>query len=100
MLKQSNLNTSEEGKQLITLINTIREDEFWNAQVAQLDIDSKMRITLYPQVGDERIEFGRPDNVDTKLKKLMIFYKEILPRMGWSKYDRVNLEYEGQIVAE
>jgi len=100
MLKQSNLNTSEEGKQLITLINTIREDEFWNAQVAQLDIDSKMRITVYPQVGDERIEFGRPDNVDTKLKKLMIFYKEILPRMGWNKYDRVNLEYEGQIVAE
>ena len=100
ILKQSNLNTSEEGKQLITLINTIREDEFWNAQVAQLDIDSKMRITVYPQVGDERIEFGRPDNVDTKLKKLMIFYKEILPRMGWNKYDRVNLEYEGQIVAE
>jgi len=100
MLKQSNLNTSEEGKQLITLINTIREDEFWNAQVAQLDIDSKMRITVYPQVGDERIEFGRPDNVDTKLKKLMIFYKEILPRMGWNKYDRVNLEYAGQIVAE
>ena len=100
MLKQINLNATEEGKQLITLINTIRDDEFWNAQVAQLDIDSKMRITLYPQVGDERIEFGRPDNVDTKLKKLMIFYKEILPRMGWSKYDRVNLEYEGQIVAE
>ena len=100
ILKQSNLNTSEEGKQLITLINTIREDEFWNAQVAQLDIDSKMRITVYPQVGNERIEFGRPDNVDTKLKKLMIFYKEILPRMGWNKYDRVNLEYEGQIVAE
>jgi len=100
MLKQHNLNTTEPGKQLITLINTIREDEFWNAQIAQLDIDSKMRITIYPQVGDERIEFGRPENVDTKLTKLMIFYKEILPRMGWNKYDRVNLEYEGQIVAE
>ena len=100
MLKQNNLNTTDEGKQLITLINTIKEDQFWNAQVAQLDIDSKMRITIYPQVGDERIEFGRPDNVETKLKKLMIFYKEILPRMGWNKYDRVNLEYEGQIVAE
>ena len=100
MLKQNNLNTTEEGKQLITLINTIRDDAFWNAQVAQLDIDSKMRITIYPQVGDERIEFGRPDDADTKLRKLMIFYKEILPRMGWNKYDRVNLEYEGQIVAE
>ena len=100
LVKQKNLNTSEEGKQLIELIETIRDDEFWNAQIAQLDIDRKMRITLLPQVGDEIIEFGRPENIDTKFGKLMIFYKEILPRMGWNKYSRVNLEYEGQIVAE
>jgi len=100
ILNQDNISAAENGIQLMELLNTIREDEFWNAQIAQLDIDSKTRITIYPQVGDERIEFGRPENVDTKLKKLMIFYKEILPRMGWNKYDRVNLEYEGQIVAE
>jgi cell division protein FtsQ len=41
-----------------------------------------MRITIYPQVVDERIEFGRPDEVDTKLKKLMIFYKEDLVADG------------------
>jgi cell division protein FtsQ len=100
LLKQKNVNDTEEGKQLITLINVIREDEFWNAQIAQLDMDSKARITMYSQVGDERIEFGRPDNPEVKFKKLRVFYKEILPRMGWNKYDRVNLEYEGQIVAE
>ena len=100
LLKQKNVNDTEEGKQLIALIKAIREDEFWHAQIAQLDIDSKARITMYSQVGDERIEFGRPDNPDVKFKKLRVFYKEILPRMGWNKYDRVNLEYEGQIVAE
>ena len=100
LLSQSNLSKTEESMRLMELINTIRGDEFWSAQIAQLDIDSKMRITIFPQVGDERIEFGRPEDVDTKLKKLMIFYKEILPRMGWNKYNRVNLEYEGQIVAE
>ena len=82
------------------LINKIRNDEFWSAQLAQLDIDQKGRITMFPQVGDERIEFGKPDNADIKFKKLMIFYKEILPRTGWNKYNRVNLEYEGQIVTE
>lgn len=100
ILHQSNLNSSENGKNLIALINAIRDNEFWNAQIAQLDIDNKMRITIFPQVGDERIEFGKPENLDVKFKKLMIFYKEILPRMGWNKYNRVNLEYEGQIVAE
>lgn len=100
LMKQHNLNETEEGKQLMELLNTIREDEFWNAQIAQLDIDSKARITMFSQVGDERIEFGKPDNPEAKFKKLMVFYKEVLPRMGWNKYNRVNLEYEGQIVAE
>jgi cell division protein FtsQ len=100
MLKQRNLTSSEEGRMLMHVIETIREDEFWNAQIAQLNIDSKMRITMLPQVGNERIEFGKPERVAQKFDKLMIFYKEILPRMGWNKYSRVNLEYEGQIVAE
>lgn len=100
LLKQNNVNDTEDGKNLITLLNVIRENDFWAAQIAQLDIDSKARITLFPQVGDEKIEFGKPENIEVKFKKLMIFYKEILPRMGWNKYGRVNLEYEGQIVAE
>ncbi len=100
MLEQDNMNSKEESKQILDLINTIRANEFWSAQVAQLDIDNKTRVTMYPQVGDERIEFGKPENIDVKFRKLMIFYKEILPRTGWNKYNRVNLEYEGQIVTE
>jgi cell division protein FtsQ len=100
LLRQTNLNRTIEGTQLLQVINTIRTNEFWNAQIAQMDIDSKGNITLFPQVGDLRIEFGQPVNEQTKLKKLMILYKEILPRVGWNKYKRVNLEYEGQLVAE
>jgi cell division protein FtsQ len=100
LLQLSNLNSTEEGKQIMELLNMIREDEFWNAQIAEMEIDSHCRISFYPQVGDEHIEFGKPENMETKFGKLMIFYKEILPRVGWNKYNRVNLEYEGQIVAE
>jgi cell division protein FtsQ len=100
ILQQRNLNQTDEGARLLSLINEIREDEFWHAQIAQMDIDSKGRITLLPQIGDERIEFGTPDNQEVKMKKLKIFYKEVLPKTGWNKFRRVNLEYEGQIVAE
>lgn len=100
LLKQNNMHEKEESKKILELIASIRKDEFWNAQIAQLDIDSKARITIFPQVGDEKIEFGKPVDMDVKFKKLMIFYKEILPRTGWNKYGRVNLEYEGQIITE
>jgi cell division protein FtsQ len=46
------------------------------------------------------VQFGKPEDFESKFTKLMIFYKEILPQRGWTRYERVNLEYDGQIVAE
>lgn len=100
LLQMENLNKSEVGKKIMEIVSLIKEDDFWKAQITQLDIDSQTRITMLPQVGDEKIEFGVPDHIEMKFKKLMIFYKEILPARGWNKYNRVNIEYEGQIIAE
>lgn len=100
LLSLENLNKTEETKNLMSMLEMIREDDFWRAQVAQLDMDSKGRITILPQVGGQLIEFGTADNLETKFKKMKIFYKEILPQKGWNTYKRVNLEYEGQIIAE
>jgi cell division protein FtsQ len=100
LLKVRNVHQLKEGNDLMAMLTSIQEDEFWKAQIAQLNIDGKSNITLLPQVGDENIEFGKPENLSVKFGKLKIFYKEILPRVGWNKYSRVNLEFEGQIVAE
>lgn len=99
-LEDEDLTKSEEGIQLKQMIEFINEDDFWKAQIAQLDINSNGKITIYPQITGQRVEFGRAENFETKFKKLMIFYKEILPQRGWTRYERVNLEYEGQIIAE
>jgi cell division protein FtsQ len=100
LLEDEDLTKSEEGRQLKNMIEFINEDDFWKAQIAQLDIGSNGKITIYPQVTGQRIEFGNTENFEEKFTKLMIFYKEILPQRGWTKYGRVNLEYEGQIIAE
>lgn len=100
LLEDEDLTISEDGQQLKQMIEFINEDDFWKAQIAQLDISSNGKITIYPQVTGQRVEFGKAENFEMKFKKLMIFYKEILPQRGWTKYERVNLEYEGQIIAE
>lgn len=100
LLESEDLNNTEEGKQLMEMIEYVNADRFWKAQVAQLDIDRDGKINIFPQVTGQRVEFGRPENIETKFKKLMVFYKEILPTRGWTKYERVNLEYEGQVIAE
>lgn len=100
LLEVRNLYDFKEGRALMEMIGTLQADDFWKAQIAQLDIDASGKVTLFPQVGDERIEFGRPTDLEVKFRKLKIFYKEILPRAGWNRYSRVNLEYEGQVIAE
>lgn len=100
LLSLENLNQTEETRNLMKMLEMIREDDFWRAQVAQLDIDSKGRVNILPQIGGQTIEFGVAENLEIKFKKMRIFYKEILPQKGWNTYKRVNLEYEGQIIAE
>lgn len=88
------------GQSYLSLLQFIENDEFWKAQLAQMHIDGKGKVSFLPQVGDHTIEFGKPVNAELKFKKLMIFYKEVLPVMGWDKYKRVNIEYEDQIICE
>ena len=99
-IKLDNVLEIEEGEQLMQMLKTIRKDSFWSAQVAQIDMNSRGKAVLFAQVGDETIEFGKPENLEVKFRKLKIFYKEILPRVGWNRYNRINVEYEGQVVAE
>ena len=88
------------GKAYLDLLHYIEKDAFWKAQLAQMHIDGDGKVSFLPQVGEHTIEFGKPVNFDQKFRKLMIFYKEVLPVMGWEKYKRVNIEYEDQIICE
>lgn len=100
LIEQGDILKSDFGVQIMDMIEFIQDDIFWKAQVAQLDINEGGKIFIYPQVTGQLVEFGKPENIETKFRKLMIFYKEILPQRGWTKYERVNVEYEGQVIAE
>lgn len=88
------------GDQLFSLLSEIHNDKFWKAQVASLTIDKEGGIIIQPQVTRQLIDFGYPEKVDAKLKKLRIFYKEILPAQGWNSYKRVSVKYDNQIICE
>lgn len=100
LLELGDLKKSAEGALLLEMIEFINEDPFWKAQIAQMDINSRGEINIYPQVTGQLVEFGKPENFELKFRKLMVFYKEILPQKGWTKYERVNLTYEGQVIAQ
>lgn len=90
----------EYAAKVFSLINYINDHKFWTMQIGQIDINSKGKIVMYPQVGDQRLEFGYAEDFDRKFKKLEIFFKQIMPTKGWNTYGRVNVEYRDQIICE
>src|SRR5690606_6291830 len=88
------------GQPYLELLRHIEKDEFWNAQLAHVHIDGQGNVSFLTQVGDQRVEFGKPVRMEEKFRKLFIFYKEVLPVVGWEKYSRLNIEYKDQIICE
>ena len=95
-----NIQETEEGKKLYALIKYIENDPFWKAQIAGIDIDENYEITINPQVTKQLVVFGSPEDYENKLRRLKVFYKEVLPYEGWNSYSEVNLKYKNQIVCK
>ena len=57
---------TKDHKKYLDLIMIINADPFWKAQISQLDIDSSGEISIYTQVSKQVVEFGFPEEIDTK----------------------------------
>lgn len=89
-----------EMPELMDLIRFIVKDEFWKAQITELEVNSRDDIRLFQQVGKQVIEFGDAHDIANKFDRIEVFYKEILPRKGWNAYERVSVKFKDQIVCE
>jgi cell division protein FtsQ len=95
-----NQGSVEAMPELMPLIQFITKDEFWNAQVTELEINKKDDIRIHQQVGKQVIEFGDALDFESKFKRIEVLYKEILPRKGWNAYERISVKFKNQIVCE
>ncbi len=86
-------------KSVFTLASKINEDKFLHALVEQIHVDSKNKMYMIPKVGRQKISLDPEVNLDDKLENLKIFYKDGLPRSGWSKYSELKLDVKDQVIA-
>lgn len=101
-------------RSLALLAQTITDDEFWNAQIEQINVLSNGGIELVPRVGEHIVYIGvLPQTNDDKehkelieeyvkkrLHRLELFYRYGLSKAGWNKYGYINLEFENQIICK
>lgn len=85
--------------QILSLVKFIGKDTFWNAQVSQVTVTDDRTFELVPVLGNQRIIFGDTTRMQEKFDNLFAFYKKVLNRVGWDKYETLDLRFAGQVVA-
>ena len=86
-------------KQVKDISLFLLQDTFWMAEIDQVDINPAREFEMVPKVGNHTVVFGTGEDIDTKFRKLYIFYDDVLNKVGWNIYSIVNLSYKDQVVA-
>jgi cell division protein FtsQ len=85
-------------RDIINISNYLLHDEFWMAQVSQIDIQPDRTFDMIPVVGNHIIEFGDGTDYDKKFKRLLLFYQQVLSKTGMDVYQKVNVQYARQVI--
>jgi cell division protein FtsQ len=76
----------------------IQADEFWKAQVAQVDITPE-GFVMVPTVGNQVVLLGKGEDYKEKFDRLFSFYRQVWTKVGFEKYAQIDVQYNGQVVA-
>lgn len=82
------------------LSQKIAADSFLMAMIDQVDITAQRTFEMTPKIGKQNIIFGDAGDADAKFAKLKLFYKDVITQAGWNRYNTIDLQYNGQVVAK
>lgn len=81
------------------VVQFLHSNNFWNAQIGQVDITTNRKFELIPVIGYHVIKLGDGENVERKLNNLFVFYKQVMSKVGFNKYAALDIEFTNQVVA-
>lgn len=84
---------------IVKMVDRIKQDSFWRAQVSQVILRDDLDFEIVPVLGDQQIIIGDTSDLDAKFDNLFTFYNEVLNKIGWDRYEVLDLSFKGQLVA-
>ncbi len=83
---------------LFRLAIFIYSHPFFKSQIEQIYVDEQGEAELIPKVGNHVILMGRVNDLEDKFQRLYVFYRMGLNKVGWNKYNVINIKYKNQVV--
>lgn len=92
------LNNEEWLERMISLVRHIDDSKVWKDKIVQITVEEDGNLTLVPRDGKEKFIFGHPTDIESKFKKMELYYKAIKPSKTDKDYRWVDIRFDGQIV--
>lgn len=87
---------------MIATASFIGGDRFWTSQVAEINITNCgadcYTMVMTPVVGNHKVVLGDGNDIASKFHRLYIFYDQVLKKKGFDKYQKIDVQYNGQII--
>lgn len=85
--------------QIMPLLLAIRKDDFMKQSVVTIAHNKKGNVKLQVRQSALDVEFGKPENLEYKFRKLKGFIKYTKDKNTLEEYKAINLQYDNQVVA-
>ena len=92
------LHKSPDLQKIYKMSKLINNDSFLKSQIVQIHINNNGYFEIIPRIGNQRILFGTPENMEMKFKKIKLFYTNGPAAKELNLYDTLNVMYNNQII--
>lgn len=94
-----NFNKRFPATRLLPLMEYIDSKDELKTLINMVTVRDSANILIVPNIDGHVVNLGTLDNYKSKLDKLLVFYREVLPHKGYNYYDTISLKWDYQVVA-
>ncbi len=86
-------------QKMLPLIDYVERDSLLRSLVSMYTFKDSMNVMIVPTVSGHVVNLGDVNNIENKFKKLLLFYRKVMPEKGWQTYDTISVKWNYQVVA-
>ncbi len=84
---------------LLPMVEYVESDSLLRSLVTMYTMRDSDNIYITPAIQGHVVNMGDATGYEAKFRKLMLFYRKVMPAKGWENYDTISVKWDHQVVA-
>lgn len=84
---------------VLPVLDYMKEKPTVGALMSSLKVHRNGDILFVPMIKGHVVNLGDTLHLDSKFRRLLTFYDQVMPVKGWEYYDTLSVKWRGQLVA-